>query len=33
MSLVDADKDRCNGSWSREQGKEKSLIEYVMTNT
>ena len=29
MSLVNADK----GLWSRKQGTEKSIIDYVMTNT
>ena len=33
MSLVNADKHRCKGLWTREQGKEKSIIDYVMTNT
>ena len=33
MSLVNADKNRCKGLWTREQGKEKSVIDYVMTNT
>ena len=33
MSLVNADKHRCKGLWTREQGKEKSVIDYVMTNT
>ena len=32
MSLVNADKHRCKGLWTREQGKGKSLIDYVMTN-
>ena len=33
MSLVNADKHRCKGLWTREQGKEKSVIDYVTTNT
>ena len=33
MSLVNADKHRCKGLWAREQGKEKSVIDYVITNT
>ena len=33
MSLVNADKHRCKGLWTREQGKEKLVIDYVMTNT
>ena len=33
MSLVNVDKHRCNWLWTREQGKEKSVIDYVMTNT
>ena len=32
MSLVNADKHRCKGLWTREQGKGKSVIDYVMTN-
>ena len=33
MNLVNADKHRCKGLWIREQGKEKSVIDYVMANT
>ena len=33
MSLVNVDKHICKGLWTREQGKEKSVIDYVMTNT
>ena len=33
MSLANADKQRCKGLWTREQGKKKSVIDYVMTNT
>ena len=33
MSLVNAEKNRCKGLWIREQGREKSVIDYVMTNT
>ena len=32
MSLVNADKHRRKGLWTREQGKGKSVIDYVMTN-
>ena len=32
-SLVNAYKHRQKGLWTREQGKEKSVIDYVMTNT
>ena len=32
MGLVNADKYRCKGLWTREQGKEKSAIDYVMSN-
>ena len=32
MSQVNADKDRRKRLWTREQGKEKSVIDYVMTN-
>ena len=33
MSLVNADdKHRCKGLWTKQQGKEKSVIDYVMTN-
>ena len=33
MNLVNADKHRCKGLWTREQGKEKLVNDYVMTNT
>ena len=33
MSLVNADKHRCKELWTREQGKRKSVIDYVITNT
>ena len=33
MSLANADKHKCKGLWTREEGKEKSVIEFVMTNT
>ena len=33
MSLVNADKHRCKELWTREQGKGKSVIDYVITNT
>ena len=33
ISLVSADKLRCKGLWTREQGKKKSVIDYVITNT
>ena len=33
MSLVNVDKHIFKGLWTREQGKEKSVIDYVMTNT
>ena len=33
MSLFSADKHWCKGLWTREQGKEKSLIDNVMANT
>ena len=33
MSLANADKHICKGLWTREEGKEKSVIEFVMTNT
>ena len=32
-SLVNADKRRCKGLWTREQGKQKSVIDYVITST
>ena len=32
MSQVNADKDRRKRLWTGEQGKEKSVIDYVMTN-
>ena len=33
MSLVNTDKHRCKELWTRQQGNEKSVIDYVMTNT
>ena len=33
MSLVNADKHRYKRLCTREQGKEKSVVDYVMTNT
>ena len=33
MSLVNADKHRCKGLWTREQGREKSITNYVTANT
>ena len=33
MSLANADKHKRKGLWTREEGKEKSVIEFVMTNT
>ena len=33
ISLVSADKLRCKWLWTREQGKKKSVIDYVITNT
>ena len=32
-SLVNGDNHRYKGLWTGEQGKEKSVINYVMTNT
>ena len=33
MRLVNADKYRYKGLWTKEQAKEKSVIDYVITNT
>ena len=33
MSLVNADKHRCKGLWTREQGKQKSVFDYVINST
>ena len=33
MSLVNADKHICKGLWTRQQGNEKSVIDYLMANT
>ena len=33
VSLVNADKHRYKGLWTRDPRKERSVIDYVMTNT
>ena len=33
MRLVNADKYRYKRLWTKEQAKEKSVIDYVITNT
>ena len=32
MSLVNANQDRCKELWTRDHGKEKLVIDYVMIN-
>ena len=33
LKIINADKSKCRGIWTREQGKEKSVIDYVITNS
>ena len=33
VSLVNAGKHRCKGLWTRDPRKERSVIDYAMTNT
>ena len=32
MTILNVVKEKCKGVWSRAQGKEKSIIDYVLTD-
>ena len=32
MEIVNEEQQRCKGLWTREQGKDKSVIDYVITD-
>ena len=33
MIILNTVKKKCNGVWARVQGEEKSIIDYVLTDT
>ena len=32
LNIINANEDKCKGKWTREQGEERSMIDYVITS-